>query len=160
MQATLLGQISLQEIAVFAETRHAGYGKEARQYANHFRLRVSGGLAQGVAGVAFSQGKLFEVLDDPDVADQNFTPEMRQFYASRGLRNWRSLIAIPILEMNDRLPVAVVALSSNLPQPFWARFEQRSEAYRTQMIEAVDLTVRELFSDEIAQNRRTMKAER
>ena len=160
IQATLLGQVSLQEIAVFAETRHVANGKEARQYTNQFRLRVSGGLAQGVAGFAFSQGKLFEVLDDPDVADQNFTPEMKQFYANRGLRNWRSLIAIPILEMNDRLPVAVVVISSNLPQPFWVRFEQRNEAYRTQMIEAVGLTVRELFSEEIVPNRRTMKAER
>jgi hypothetical protein len=100
------------------------------------------------------------VLDDPEVADQNFTPEMKQFYASRGLRNWRSLIAIPILEMNDRLPVAVVAISSNFPQPFWSRFEQRNATYRTQMIEAVDLTVRELFSDQMVQNRRTMRAER
>ncbi|MBV9937906.1 MAG: SIR2 family protein, partial [Acidobacteriaceae bacterium] len=56
VQATLLGQVSLQEIAVFAETRHASNGREARQYAQQFRLRVSGGFAQGVAGVAFSQG--------------------------------------------------------------------------------------------------------
>ena len=43
---------------------------------------------------------------------------MKQFY-DRKLRNWRSLIAMPILETPDQLPVLVAAISSNLGDPFW-----------------------------------------
>ncbi len=146
--------MSLQEIAIFADTRHSFTGKEARQYASQFRLRLARGKAQGVACAAFSQGRLFQVLNDPEAADRNFTPRMKQFYARKGLRNWRSLIAFPLLETRDRLPVGVVALSSNLAKPFWSRFADISEQSGNSFKSAVTQAAQELLvpSTQIAKN--------
>lgn len=146
LHASLFGPVTISEIATYADTRHEFTGREARAYANDFRLRISQGKPQGVAGIAFSEGKRFEVLDNPDVADQNFTPEMKQFYANKGLRNWRSLIALPIFGTDDQLPVMVMTISSNLAEPFWVRFGERGSEYRSQLELTIELVVREILS--------------
>ncbi|MBV8828567.1 MAG: SIR2 family protein [Acidobacteriaceae bacterium] len=146
VHATLFGPVSLNEIATFCDSRHTFSGKDARAYANQFRLKISGGKPQGVAGVAFSLGEVYQVRDNPDVADQNFTPEMKRFYASKGLRNWRSLIAIPIFRTEDYLPVLVMTFSSNLADPFWTRFGEKSGEYSRQLASVVDLIVQEILS--------------
>jgi hypothetical protein len=145
VHVTLMGQVSTQMIATFSDTRHIFTGKEAEDYAKQFRLRVAYRKAQGVAGVAFSQCKPYEVLDDPEFADQNFTPAMKQFY-DRKLRHWRSLLAIPILETNDRLPILVAAISSNMGAPFWTRFGEQKEKDWAQLSKALELAVRDLVS--------------
>ena len=141
---TVMGQISVDNIVMFAESRHQNTGAEAEDAAARFQLRV-GQNAQGITGNAFSKGRAIEVLDNPDLADENFTPAMKRFYASR-LRSWGSLLAVPHLETNDRLPVLVIAISSNLDKPFWARFGEKREEYRSEMNEALELTVREILS--------------
>jgi hypothetical protein len=141
----LMGQVTAQQIAIFADTRHTFSGKEAEEYARQFRLRVGHRKSQGVAGVAFSQGRPYEVLDDPEFADQNFTPAMKQFY-DRKLRNWRSLIATPILETPDQLPVLVAAVSSNLGEPFWHKEGEKKEKYWRQISQALELVVRDLVT--------------
>ena len=161
IHASLFGQVELQEIATFSDSRHGFNAEEAREYAEQFRLRVAHGRSQGVAGVAFSEAKRFEVLNDPESANQNFTAEMREFYASRGLRNWRSLMALPILETNDRLPVLVLTLSSNRSDPFWTRFGERQAQYRKELELWADLVVREIlsFSGQKREKSLTMKPE-
>lgn len=145
IHVSLMGPVTSQQIATFADTRHSFSGKEAEAYAREFRLRIAYRKAQGVSGVAFSQGRPYEVLDDPEFADQNFTPAMKQFY-DRKLRNWRSLIAAPILETPDQLPVLVAAISSNLGQPFWSKQGEYKEKYWRQIRQALELLVRELVT--------------
>ncbi|MFL6417381.1 MAG: SIR2 family protein [Bryobacteraceae bacterium] len=145
IHVSLMGQVNAQQIASFADTRHSFTGKEAEDYARQFRLRIGHRKAQGVAGVAFSQGRPYEVLNDPEFADQNFTPAMKQFY-DRKLRNWRSLMAIPILQTPDQLPVLVAAISSNLGEPFWTNKGEETENKRHQISQALELVVRELVS--------------
>ena len=144
IHVSLMGQVTAQQIAIFVDTRHPLNGKEAEEYARQFRLRVGHRKSQGVSGVAFSQGRPYEVLDDPEFADQNFTPAMKQFY-DRKLRNWRSLIAAPILETPDQLPVLVAAVSSNVGEPFWAKGEEKGKRWR-QVNQALELVVRDLVS--------------
>lgn len=145
IHVSLMGQVTAQQITTFADTRHTFNGKEAEEYARQFRLRVGHRKSQGVSGVAFSQGRAYEVLDDPEFADQNFTPAMKQFYG-RKLRNWRSLIATPILETRDQLPVLVVAISSNLGEPFWTRKGEEKENRWRQISQSLELVVRDLVS--------------
>jgi hypothetical protein len=144
IHVSLMGQVTAQQIATFVDTRHTFNGKEAEEYARQFRLRVGQRKSQGVSGVAFSQGRPYEVLDDPEFADQNFTPAMKQFY-DRKLRNWRSLIATPIIETADQLPVLVAAMSSNLGEPFWSKGEDKEKIWR-QINHALELVVRDLVS--------------
>jgi hypothetical protein len=145
IHVALMGQAGVQQIATLVDTRHTFSGKEAEEYARQFRLRVGHRKPQGVSGVAFSQGRPYEVLDDPEFADQNFTPAMKQFY-DRKLRNWRSLIAMPILETPDQLPVLVAAISSNLGQPFWTGKGEDKEKLWRQISQALELVVRDLVS--------------
>lgn len=145
IHVALMGQVTPGQIATFADTRHGFSGKQAEEYGKQFRLRVSQKKAQGVSGVAFSRGRPYEVLDDPQFADQNFTPAMKQFYDKK-LRNWRSLIATPILETPDQLPVLVAALSSNLGQPFWSKKGEDKAKYWGQISQALELVVRDLVS--------------
>ncbi len=145
IHVALMGQVTAQQIATLVDTRHGFTGKEAEEYARQFRLRIGHRKAQGVSGVAFSQGRPYEVLDDPEFADQNFTPAMKQFY-DRKLRNWRSLIATPILETPDQLPVLVAAISSNLGEPFWSKKGEDKEKRWRQLSQALELVVRDLLS--------------
>ncbi len=141
---TLMGQIAEDRIASFAESRKQYTGAAAEEYAARFQLLV-GQSAQGITGNAFSKGRAIEVLDDPDLADENFTPEMKQQYIQRR-RTWRSLLAVPYLETSDRLPVLVISVTSNLNEPFWIRFGAKKQAYRDELNQALELTVREILS--------------
>ena len=144
---TLMGQVSPQYLGTYCDTRHVLTGKEAEEYAEQFRLRVSRDKPQGVAGTAFLEGKPSEVLDNPDLADNNLSPRMKDFYAQKGLRNWRSLLAIPVLWGTDHLPILTVAISSNVAQPFWTRFGDRQSDYQVELSKAVDLVVRDLLGE-------------
>lgn len=141
---TLMGQAATDKIVTLADSRHPYTGSEAQELAGQFQLGV-GQKAQGIAGNAFSKGRAIEVLDNPEIADENFTPEMKGFYAKR-LRSWRSLLATPYLETSDRLPVLVISITSNLNQPFWTRFGEKKEEYREELNLALELTVREILS--------------
>ncbi len=141
---TLMGQIAIDKIVSFADSRRPYSGSEAQELASQFQLAV-GQSAQGIAGNAFSKGRAIEVLDNPEIADENFTPEMKRYYAHR-LRSWRSLLATPYLETSDRLPVLVISITSNLNEPFWARFGAKREEYRDELNQALELTVREILT--------------
>ena len=141
---TLMGQIALDKITIFADTRHQNTGAESADAATRFQLHV-GQSAQGIAGNAFSKGRAIEVLDNPEVADENFTPEMKKYYTTR-LRSWRSLLAVPHLETSDRLPVLVISVTSNVAQPFWTRFGEKRAEYRDEMNQALELTVQEILT--------------
>ena len=141
---TLMGQIAEDRLVSFAESRKLYSGAAAEEYASRFQL-VVGQTAQGITGNAFSKGRAIEVLDDPDLADENFTPEMRRQYLQRR-RSWRSLLAVPYLETSDRLPVLVISITSNLNEPFWIRFGAKKQVYRDELNQALELTVREILS--------------
>lgn len=144
---TLMGQVTQQYLGTYCDTRHILTGREAEEYSQQFRLRVSREKPQGVAGAAFSEGEPSEVLDNPEMADTNLSPGMREFYAQKGLRNWRSLLAIPVLWGTDHLPLLTMAISSNFADPFWTRFGEKQRDYQLELSKAVDLVVRDLLGE-------------
>lgn len=115
------GEASLCKVA---SSRTPRIGVVAREHALARRLGIVRGEEQGVAGVAFSGGTTVEVLDDGRGINLRFSKEMvDRWDLSEGYRAWRSILSVPILDSPAWLPMAVLNVTSNLPQPFWARFE-------------------------------------
>jgi len=84
------------------------------------QLRVSpwSGV-QGAAGHSYAYGVLVEAQKDSPFLDAGFTERMRETWGPA--RSFRSLLCIPIADAQDWVPIGVIYLSSNQPEPFWSR---------------------------------------
>jgi hypothetical protein len=103
-------------------------------YAIKRSLDIRRGREQGAAGVAYTSGRARESLYGDARQDFNFTPEMTERWVNeQGFRDWRSVLAVPLLAGKSWTPVAAVTLTSNLPQPFWRRFGANEEAFTTEL---------------------------
>jgi hypothetical protein len=121
-------------ISTAATSRRQRTGDQARAHAELRRLSVEEGGEQGVAGVAFATGTTREVLDDGEGINLNFSPDMIELWdLSEGYREWRSVLAIPVLDSPSWLPVAVVTVTSSFGTPFWTRFGEREPRYLAEL---------------------------
>jgi hypothetical protein len=67
--------------------------------------------------------------------DFNFTKEMlSKWVTEKGYRDWRSVLAVPLMDSPRRLPIAVLTITSNLSRPFWTGLASQSEGYRQELM--------------------------
>jgi len=86
-------------------------------------LSIRMGQEQGIAGLTFARGTTRAVAYGEGKVDINFTAEMSKRWVSHeGYRDWRSIIAVPVIDTTDWIPVAVVTMTSSSPSPFWKEF--------------------------------------
>lgn len=99
-------------------------GKKGASYRAVRRvLSIQRGGEQGIAGASYLSGTIRSVAFGEGQVDINFTPEMRSDWISDlGYRDWRSIVAVPVLDSKSWVPVGVITVTSNLPDPFWTRF--------------------------------------
>jgi hypothetical protein len=105
---------------------------EQEQHGQVRKLSIARGNEQGLAGVAFTSSKELTILDDPEAIYRNFDREMRRIWRSE-IRDWRSLLALPVMDQSTWLPIGVVVTKSNYAEPFWTRFGQREDRYKTEL---------------------------
>jgi hypothetical protein len=147
LKISFLTPQSRSELAIVADTRGRRSGVNARERAGRFRLAIDPAKPQGVSGVAYVSGKEVEVLDDPQEADRNLSLAMRQIWYSRGYREWRSALAVPIVDSQHWVPVAIMTMTSNKGEPFWTRFGTAKGRYQPELFAAMRRTAKLLLSD-------------
>jgi hypothetical protein len=117
---------SVARLYLLAESpaRRASAGMEAREKAQRRALGIGRAAPQGVAGLAFVQGLQLEVLNRGPGYNYNFDEAMNKEWSDTF---WHSILAVPVLDSRDFVPVAVVCVTSNeTKQPFW-RMEPANE---------------------------------
>jgi hypothetical protein len=122
-------QASLHEVCT---SRHQRTEAEARQQGRIRKLSIGKNIEQGLPGIAYTSGKHLEILDDERAIYRNFTGEMKHLWRSER-RDWRSILAMPFMDDPTGLPIAVVAITSNCPEPFWTRFGERRDRYQIEL---------------------------
>ena len=109
-------------LVLITSSRRARPGAEIRQLAFSRSLSIRSEEEQGIAGIAFVRGLERDSLYGS--LDFNFTEQMKSTWVNQGgYRDWRSVLAVPLVERTTCLPTAVLTITSNLPKPFWTRFE-------------------------------------
>jgi hypothetical protein len=117
--------------------------EDALSYAITRSLDIQKGREQGVAGLAFTSGRARESLHGDIGQDFNFTPEMTERWVNdQGFRDWRSVLAVPLLAGKNWTPVAAVTLTSNSPHPFWRHFGANEEVFTTELLSWMRQTAR------------------
>jgi hypothetical protein len=103
---------------------------------------------QGIAGVCFSTGTNRAVVYGEGQVDVNFTAEMSKEWVSQaGYRDWRSIIAVPVIDTEDWVPVAVITLTSNMPDPFWVQFGKKKDLLEPELYTVLRRTARFCLAD-------------
>jgi hypothetical protein len=121
-------------------------GLEGRDRALRRNLGISRGNTQGVAGLSFASGLQLEVLNRGPGYNYNFTPAMAREWERDSL--WRSILAVPVLDTRDFVPVAVVCVTSNVPdRPFWRRFGHFEADYKLELYKRMRTTAKYLLVD-------------
>ncbi|HEY3771268.1 MAG TPA: SIR2 family protein [Candidatus Angelobacter sp.] len=114
-------------LRLVASSRKFVDGKKAIFRATRRALSIKKGEEQGIAGVCYATGTNRSVEFGSGQVDINFTPEMVQNWMSQvGYRDWRSIVAVPVIDTKYWIPVAVITLTSNMPSPFWSNFESKA----------------------------------
>ena len=106
----------------------------------HLTLAIDSEREEGVSGLAFADGLIYDSADEPSAEgpERNFDDEKLSFWlGKKGYRDWRSILSIPILDSREWIPVMVMAITSNLGEPFWAGL---SDEYRKQLITTIRRT--------------------
>jgi hypothetical protein len=94
--------------------------------ARHRVFSIRKNEEEGIAGVCFSTGTNRAVAFGDGDVDINFSPAMSKAWVSdKGYRDWRSIIAVPVLDTKHWIPVAVITLTSNMALPFWNGFGEK-----------------------------------
>lgn len=107
-------------LRMVASSRKSVDGDDAFLRATKKVLSIVKGAEQGIAGVCYSSGTERSVAFGEGQIDVNFTPDMaRDWISNEGYRDWRSIVAVPIIDSKYWVPVAVVTMTSNLAVPFW-----------------------------------------
>lgn len=111
-----------------ATTRRIRSGEEARQHACDKSIIVDPEREEGVAGHAFLSSIAIEVLNNGEGINYRFSSEKTEKWdCTDRPRDWRSILAIPVLDTPQWLPVAVITVSSNYAEPFWKRFNDERD---------------------------------
>jgi hypothetical protein len=114
-------------LRLVATSRNVVDGQKAIYRAKKRALSVRKGEEQGIAGVCYASGTSRSVEFGAGQVDINFTPEMTQNWTSQvGYRDWRSIVAVPVIDTRYWIPVAVITLTSNMPSPFWSNFGSKA----------------------------------
>lgn len=109
--------------------------------ANKRVLSIKKGQEQGIAGVCFSTGTIRTVAFGEGEVDINFTPSMLETWiSSKGYRDWRSIISVPVIDTEHWIPVAVITLTSNMPSPFWKEFGAKQSLLEPELYTAMRST--------------------
>lgn len=127
-------------------------------------LSLRGQTKKSIPCAAYAGGTALEFLfDDLLERDRDRIRELQSIWPAKN-RDWRSLIAYPIVEaapdangpkldpVEDAyawLPQAVIVLTSNRPRPFWTRFGKRQIAFDKELrekLEAAALSIVDLAS--------------
>jgi len=123
-------------IAKVASSRPVGGGRivrtgaEAREHARSMSLAVRAAGGQGVAGHAFVRQCAVEVLDNGQGINWEFSRAMEVEWdreSDSTPRDWRSILALPVLDTPSWVPIAVIVLTSNRPDPIWRRLEPQQD---------------------------------
>jgi hypothetical protein len=137
----LLDRSATAHLHQICSTRQQRSGEEAKQNALARKLAIARGKEQGVAGRAFASAQPLSVADDDSEIYYNFDREMKKLWRSEP-RDWRSILAIPVMDLKTWLPIGVIVATSNLADAFWTRFGARDDRYKqelfTMMREAAD----------------------
>jgi hypothetical protein len=131
-------QASLCEICT---SRRQRTGAEAEEHARLTKLSIARGNEQGLAGIAFASAQHLTILDDERPIYRNFSPEMKRLWRSER-RDWRSILALPVMDQPSWLPIGVAVATSNYPEPFWTRFGERKDRYQTELFAMMRETAR------------------
>jgi hypothetical protein len=101
-------------------------------------LSIVKGGEQGIAGVCYSSGTERSVAFGEGQIDVNFSPDMaRDWISSEGYRDWRSIVAVPIIDSKYWVPVAVVTMTSNLATPFWSTLGEKQYLLQPELYTAM-----------------------
>ena len=137
-----LRQGKFEKLSLVATSRDVT-PEDAVAYARARSLDIQKGREQGAAGLAFTSGRARESLHGDIGQDFNFKPEMTERWVNeQGFRDWRSVLAVPLLAGKNWTPVAVVTLTSNSPQPFWRRFSANEDVFTTELLSWMRQTAR------------------
>lgn len=103
---------------------------------------------QGIAGVCFSTGTNRAVVYGEGQVDVNFTAEMSKEWVSQaGYRDWRSIMAVPVIDTENWVPVSVITLTSNMPDPFWTQFGKKGDLLEPELYTVLRRTARFCLAD-------------
>lgn len=117
----------IARLRMIASSRTRADSRGALHRARHRILSIQKGNEQGIAGVCFSTGTTRTVAFGEGEVDINFSSQMSQRWTSQaGYRDWRSIIAVPVIDTDSWVPTAVITLTSNMPNPFWTQFGSKS----------------------------------
>lgn len=110
-----------------ATSRDRRSGEEARAHARRRSLRLApDDDVEGVAGIAFRYGNSSDATNNHPSINYNFTPrKARDWDTAFNMRDWRSILAVPVADGESWLPYAVLTLTSNKAEPFWRRLADR-----------------------------------
>jgi hypothetical protein len=147
--------LSKTDLGIVADSREPRSGESARKRAKSFRLAIDPHKPQGISGVAYVSGKEVEVLDDPQAADRNFSSDMLRIWYSHGYRDWRSALAVPLMDSQHWVPVGVMTITSNKGEPFWTRFGQAKGRYQPELYTTIRKTAKILLTCRAEINLRT-----
>jgi hypothetical protein len=96
------------------------------------RLGIMRGNEQGLPGIAFNSAIHLDVLDDERDIYRNFDSQMKTLWRSQR-RDWRSILALPVMDRPTWLPIGVIACTSNHAEPFWTKFGSRRARYQAEL---------------------------
>ncbi len=125
-------------LRMVASSRNALTWKAALRRATRRVLLISKGREQGIAGVCFTSGTERAVAFGEGQVDINFTADMSENWtSSEGYRDWRSIVAVPVIDTKFWVPVAVITLTSNQPDPFWLHFGEKQILLQPELYSAM-----------------------
>ena len=117
-----------QVVQMMATSRERRSGAQAEAHARRRTLRLApDDRVEGVAGVSFRLGTSNEGLDNHPGINYNFSAKkVEDWDRVFNMRDWRSILAVPALDGRHWLPYAVISLTSNKAEPFWAGLGDRA----------------------------------
>jgi hypothetical protein len=129
---------TLARLRMVASSRKVLASRGALFRARRRVLSISRGREQGIAGVCFSSGTERAIAFGEGQVDVNFTSEMSEnWISSEGYRDWRSIVAVPVIDTDFWVPVAVVTLTSNQADPFWKGFGDKQVLLQPELYTAM-----------------------
>ncbi|HLJ86153.1 MAG TPA: SIR2 family protein [Candidatus Angelobacter sp.] len=125
-------------IRIVASSREAVDHNKALDRALGRVLSIAKGEEQGIAGVCFSTGTERAIAFGEGQVDVNFSNTMMEKWTGKdGYRDWRSIVAVPVIDSKYWVPVAVITLTSNFANPFWTSFGEKQQLLQSELYAAM-----------------------